>query len=260
MKKIDLNKILKKFKIKHDDNIMIHGDIGAINQLDFSPRDRIEDKLSKFYKLLLQKYNFNGTLLIPTFTWKFCRKKIFNVEKSQSELGLFSELSRKIKFGKRTSHPIYSFKLFGNNLKYFLNSSINTCFGKNSIFEKFVELNGKIMCIGCNFNSITLIHYIEVLNRVSYRYDKNFYGKIIRENKIYNTHVTYTVKKKKFMKSKNYFKKHDKMSSDLYKNMVKNKKMIESDFGRYNSLIVDSNEMLKYGKRNLLKSEIFNLK
>ena len=260
MKKINLNKIFKKFKIQSSDSIMIHGDIGAINQLKFSKTDSIENKLLKFYRLLINKYNFDGTLLIPTFTYSFCKKKIFDKNESQSEIGLFSELTRKISLGKRTLHPIFSFKIYGKKTEYFLNANNNTCFGDNSIFDKFMKQNGKIMCIGCNFNMITFIHFIEELTNVPYRYHKNFKGKLLDKKNAQNIKVTYFVKKMKYMRMKKFYKMHNNMYLNLYSNLIKNKKIIECKFGRYNSLIVKSNDMFKYGKKYLLKDKIFNLK
>lgn len=260
MKKINLNKIFKKFKIHSNDSIMIHGDIGAINQLTFSKSDNIEDKLLKFYRLLVNKYNFNGTLLIPTFTYSFCKKKIFDKNKSQSEIGLFSEITRKINLGKRTLHPIFSFKIYGKKTDYFLNASNNTCFGVNSIFDKFIKQKGKIMCIGCNFDMITFIHYIEQLTNVPYRYHKNFRGKLLDERKNQNIKVSYFVKKMKYMRMKKFYKIHNEMYNNLYSKLINNKKIIECKFGRYNSLIVKSNDMLNYGKKILLKDKILNLK
>ena len=59
-------------------------------------------------------------------------KKIINIRKSLDKLD--DQFLRLIK--KRTSHPIFSFAMIGKERKY-IKSSLNTCFGKESLFDNF---------------------------------------------------------------------------------------------------------------------------
>ena len=45
---------------------------------------------------------------MPTFTYSFCKTGIFNVQKSRSEVGLFSEYFREKCGNFRSDHPILS--------------------------------------------------------------------------------------------------------------------------------------------------------
>ena len=54
---------------------------------------------------------------------------------------MFSELSRKL-LKSRTSHPIFSFAVIGDKREY-LKSSLNTCFGKGSVFDYFKKMMEK---------------------------------------------------------------------------------------------------------------------
>ena len=65
----------------------------------------------------------NGTIIIPTFTYSFTRTRKFDVLKSKSEIGNFSENYRLIYPRNRTSHPIFSCIIIGKNKSFYLNSS-----------------------------------------------------------------------------------------------------------------------------------------
>ena len=76
---------------------MIHGDISVISQFNFNKIQDIKKKLNYFYKSLKKEVSINGNILIPTFTYNFCKKKFVNLDSDKSEVGMFSELTRKLK-------------------------------------------------------------------------------------------------------------------------------------------------------------------
>ena len=159
---------------------MIHGNLAVLNQNN--KKKKINHNLKLFFELLKKKIGKNGVILIPAFTYSFCENKLFDIEKSKSEIGLFSEHARKL-IKKRTPHPIFSFMLIGNKNEY-SKSSVKTCFGKKSFFDYFKKKNGKIICLGCSFSSITFMHHIEEVSKVDYRINKVFFGKVKRDKKL----------------------------------------------------------------------------
>ena len=132
VKKSEFYKIFKDLKILKNDTIMVHGDAGVLAQYSYD-----KSILNFFFDSLIKYIGKNGNILIPAFTTSFCRKRIFNIQSSKSEVGLFSEIFRKRKDTKRTSHPIFSFSIYGKKWKYFNSSETNTCFGENSLFDFF---------------------------------------------------------------------------------------------------------------------------
>ena len=50
-------------------------------------------------------------------------------------------------------------------------------FRKKSFFDYFKKKNGKIICLGCSFSSITFMHHIEEVSKVDYRINKVFLEK-----------------------------------------------------------------------------------
>lgn len=239
-----LKKLLKDLKVSNGDHLMIHGNLAALNQNN--EKKKINHNLKLFFELLKKKIGKNGVILIPAFTYSFCENKLFDVEKSKSEIGLFSEHARKL-IKKRTPHPIFSFMLIGNKNEY-SKSSVKTCFGKKSFFDYFKNKNGKIICLGCSFSSITFMHHIEEISKVDYRINKVFFGKVKRDKKLKKVYTNYFVRKDR--KIKNNFLKFEKY--------LKNRKVINYyKLERFNVIKINSRKMFKNGIDILTKKPHF---
>jgi aminoglycoside 3-N-acetyltransferase len=157
---------------------MVHSSYKSLGGVEGGPQTVID--------ALLDTLTSDGTLVMPTFTLSFCEqynregKGYFNLENTPSEMGILTELVRKMPGAKRSINPIYSVAVYGR-LKDEL-SSVNdkSVFGRDSIFGKLHRLNAWIMIIGLNYNrSWTFVHYIEQMEGCDYRYYKDFSGEIV---------------------------------------------------------------------------------
>ena len=226
-----IKKAFLKCGIKRGDALFIHGDAGAAAQI----KVKTNNKINYFFKYLKEYVGRKGNIIIPTFTYTACKKKKFDIKKNISETGLFSEIFRTQRYTKRTNHPIFSCAVYGKKYNYFDQAKITTCFGSDSIFERFMKLNGTIVCIGCSLDRITFTHYAEEFFKVNYRYHKNF--------KIYLT------SKKKHINIDYYVRKLTENSridlSKLNKYLVAKKRIKEVNFGRYKLITVKSKDFFK---------------
>jgi aminoglycoside 3-N-acetyltransferase len=245
--KIDkIKNIFEKCGIKKGQTIFIHGDAGAIAQLE----NKNKDKLKYFFNFLKRFIGNKGNIIVPTFTYESCKSKKFDYKTDKSETGLFSEIFRNLNYTKRTDHPIFSCAIYGKKFDYFNQSKITTCFGKDSIFERFMKINGTIICLGCSIDRITFTHYVEEFFKVKYRHNKNF--RIFSSINKKSINTNYYVRKLN-MKSKINLQK-------LYKYLVKKKRIKVSNFGRYKILSIKSKlffqsclELLKKDKYSLIQ-------
>jgi len=109
---------------------------------------------------------------------------IFDVEKTPtSDSGVFSEFIRKDPLSKRSEDGIHSIAAIGKNAIHFTENAPEYSFGKNSFWEKFMKLNGKICRFNLNADFNTFIHYVEKNLEVKYRWDKKFNGTAIINGK-----------------------------------------------------------------------------
>jgi len=216
----NFEKIMQSLKIKRNDLIMLHTDLSNFSE------GSLGNKCNQLYKYLTRYFKNVGTILVPAFSYSFCKNGYFDNIKTKSEVGIFDEYFRLQKNVIRSNHPIFSFSCYGTLKNQFINNTSNSATGDGSIFEKFFSMSGKILFFGARFiTSCTFLHFIEQTNRISYRYSKIFKGNVKLNNILikmreYEFFVRATERLKFFE-----YKKKTKIENDLLKKgILKNKK------------------------------------
>tara|TARA_B100001971_G_scaffold10291_1_gene8383 strand:- start:568 stop:1368 length:801 start_codon:yes stop_codon:yes gene_type:complete len=177
----DIITVLQKIDVNHNDVVMIHADAIVAEQYNLNFYEH--DMLNYIINILIDFFLPTGTIVVPTYTYSFTTNEIYDVINSPSKIGLFSEKFRKKKGIMRSKNPLFSVATVGRHAKKFENSSFKTSFGKGSCFDVLHKLNGKIICLACNFDRITFTHYVEQKLKVNYRYLKKFLGQIVTNKK-----------------------------------------------------------------------------
>ena len=177
--RIDIENALLKSGLARDDIVLIHSDVSAFGKLgDIKSRKLF---LNEILKSFFNVIGNDGTLIVPTYSYSFCNNQEFDVKRTKSTVGVFSEHVRTLNLSVRSKDPIFSHAGIGKYANVLLNNIGSECFGKDSFFDRIFKLNGKIMNFG-KFFDITFLHYIEKDYNVSYRFDKIFSGAIIDEH------------------------------------------------------------------------------
>jgi aminoglycoside 3-N-acetyltransferase len=245
---IKLNKklkiLFKDLKINKSDKIIIHTNIAGLSQ--FYKKDK--EGICKIFISFLKKYiGKKGAIIIPTYNYQFTKNKHFDIQRSSSEVGFFSNYLLKRNWKKRTFDPVFSHIIFDkkDNFNY---KKINTeAFGKNSIFSYLIKKNYKIICFCCSSNNITFLHYLEYLFEVPYRYIKKFKGTVVYNN--FKSQISY--KYNVGRKSCDYSFKENAINK-----LINQKNFIKSYFGKFECYSVTS----KYLYNNLKKKINLNKK
>ena len=80
------------------------------------------NKLSEIILKTLSKIvGSKGSIVVPTFNFHCINEKKFDVKKSPSNCGAFSNILLRKYFTQRSFHPMYSFHFIGKNRSYFMN-------------------------------------------------------------------------------------------------------------------------------------------
>jgi len=184
----DLKKALNFLKIKKNDNIYCHSNIGYFGIMK---ETRDKDKIcKKIYNCIKNVIGKKGTLIVPTYSYSFSKKRNgiiyrkkedFDLKKTKSTMGVFSEWIRKNPNSLRSIDPFFSSAVIGHKKKFFTENLSNNSFDENSLFSKLLKLNVKFL--NFNFNGYTFIHFIERKLNVKYRFNKKFYGEIVLNKK-----------------------------------------------------------------------------
>lgn len=190
VKKSDFLDALEQIGIKNGDAVCVHTELFTLGKPLLVKDEFLRVLLHCFYEVIGK----NGTLIMPTFTYSFCKNQIYDKLNSRSTMGVLTEFFRYQNGVVRTNDPIFSFAINGANKDAFL-SDTKSCFGKNSVYDVLKNMEGKIVLLGTQKLGYTFTHYIEEQAEVSYRYFKEFSGKIVDENgKISSKSILYFVR------------------------------------------------------------------
>lgn len=175
----DVESALREVGLREGDVVIVHSDVGSFGKLgDIKNKDEF---LKSILDAFLNVIGSKGTLIVPTYTYSFCKNQIFDIKNSKSTVGIFTEFVRTHKDAIRSEDPIFSHAGIGKDAKGLLKNVSNACFGKDSFFDRLYKFNGKIINFG-KFFDITFLHYIENAFGVGYRFNKRFSGTIVRED------------------------------------------------------------------------------
>ena len=143
----------------------------------------VKDPIDLIISTLLEYIGDSGTILFPLFNFDFCSTGFFDYRLTPSKMGAITERSRlDSRFG-RTSHPIYSFSVYGKHKEDFLRLSNIGGYSDDSPFGLLHHMGGQIVVLDLpDQNSMTFYHYIEEANSAPYRYHKEFRGSYVDIN------------------------------------------------------------------------------
>jgi aminopeptidase-like protein/aminoglycoside N3'-acetyltransferase len=128
-----------------------------------------------------------GTLLIPTYTFSFCRQELFDVQGTPTVGGDWSPSADFLESFRtqpgtiRSRDPIHSVAGRGPKAEALLKDVPPTCFGAGSVHERLLHAGGKIVLVGLPLEEATFLHYVEEAVGIPARFQKLFTG-VVRDN------------------------------------------------------------------------------
>ncbi len=186
----ELNKTFKKLEIIRGDSIYLVTELFRLGKLQ-----GIVDGFT-FYKTfideILKHIGPKGTLSMNTYTFDNSRKnKNFYDTNKKCTSGKMSEIFLSYKNIKRSLHPLFSVTSIGKHKKYVCGDNSSTNYGHNSPYQRLLELNTKILCLGPKFvdklspvSISPFLHCAEFYSGVPYHYNKIFKKKVFENNKL----------------------------------------------------------------------------
>lgn len=175
-----LSDFVEKIPIKNGDVVLFSSDSLRLNV--YMKKNNEELDFHKLLDLLIEKIGVNGTLLLPTYNWDFCRGETFDYLNTPSKTGAISQAALSHPAFKRTKHPLYSWAVTGKDKEYLCSLNNNDSFGKDSPFNYLYERKAKNVILDVTMqNCFTYVHYVEECIGVPYRYLKKFTGEYIDE-------------------------------------------------------------------------------
>jgi aminoglycoside N3'-acetyltransferase len=171
---------ISTLRLKKGDVLLVHNSLFNFGV----PSDcKINELPLKIFNKLKSAIGDKGTIAAPTFNFDFCKGLPFNKQETQSKnMGVFSEFVRKHPKAKRSKHPMQSIAAVGAKTDFIIKNDTESSFSPDGPFDRLKSLNGKILLLGADFNSVSMIHWVEEKYEVPYRYWKTFKGTYIDTN------------------------------------------------------------------------------
>lgn len=169
----DITKALLNLEVSKGDCVFVHSNLGFFGRAEgISSLDAL---CRLWYESIIEVIGEEGTLIVPTFTYSYCRKEVFEHDKSDSDCGAFSNWVCDLEEAERSRDPNYSVAAVGKLKEYFSDSCTTNSFNDESAFARLLKQKGKILNLNFDAGS-TFLHYVERELGVPYRFDKTFQG------------------------------------------------------------------------------------
>ncbi len=185
--------------ISKGDIIYISSDVtrltmDAVKQCGFKGRTGRDSFYGQLTDALQELVGEEGTILIPMFTWSFCRGIPYDVRKTPGEVGALGNwiLANRQDF-VRTEHPLYSFMVWGHDAGYLASMHNLTAWSADSPFGYLYEKKGMNLLIDVTLEDCyTFEHFVEESLSFPVRYYKDFTGEYVDADGVSSTR-TYTM-------------------------------------------------------------------
>ena len=167
----EISELLSHLGIDRGQIVMIHSALFTLG--------RIEGGLQGFYEAVRNSIGEEGTLIVPTFTYSYRRKQIFDVynSKTSREIGVFAEFVRQIPGAVRSLDPLFAMSAIGPKADELMGRTSHNCFGAGSIYERLFAEQTSFVGVGITYGSgLTAFLHLERLADVGYRHEMKFDG------------------------------------------------------------------------------------
>lgn len=159
-------------------NIFIHSNLAFLGPVN-SSKSSAETILD-----VLDELSTAQNIILPAFTYALARNIVFDAksEMNLSEMGALT-LGAVNRGYSKSNDPMFGLLAKGPTALDVITCTTNRSFGDGSAFNKILNSPTLVLLI-CVGGGSTLIHEIEHLVQVGYRFEKKFVGTVVRNNNL----------------------------------------------------------------------------
>ena len=242
------NKLLNS-GLKAGDSVLVHSQLLKVGL----PEEDIFD-LGKYYlDIILDIIGDAGELILPAFTYSYCKKKEFRPKKDLSTVSELANTCIRNHIGYRTCDPIFSYVVV--NPKNTQIQFSNICFDfENGMAGYLSKKNAKYLMIGDQIY-FTLLHACEQQLKTENRFMKKFFGiTSIDDQKIENAFYFYCRRN-----CENTIGDAQKLQQIVFDPLIKEKKIAQKEFGNTQIFLCSNLNIVMDAYRNSFKRDLFEL-
>lgn len=154
--KEQLKEQIKNLGVQAHDTLLVHSSMKSMGKVD-GGADTVLDAFSEYLQ--------QGLLVLPTHTWEQINEtyNVFDVLSEPSCVGLLTNLFRKRPGVFRSWHPTHSVAALGDDAADFIQGeeALDTPCSRKGCWGKLYERKAKVLFLGVNLSSNTIIHGVE---------------------------------------------------------------------------------------------------
>lgn len=160
-----LKNALGRLGIREGDTLLVHSSFKYFSGFRGTPQDVI--------RCFCELVGTEGNLLMVSMPYTCAsseylnKNPVFDVRRTVSKMGIVSEVFRRRKDVRRSLHATHPVLAWGKDAAWIIQGH-ETCLypcGKDTPFDKFRSLQGKILFFNVPFRAFTFLHYLEDLIR-----------------------------------------------------------------------------------------------
>lgn len=163
---------LRAIGISDGQSVMVHSSLMHLGRMK---EVKSSDIAAMHYSALREVLGPEGTVVVPTFNFGFCRGEAYDSEHTPSvRMGILPEYVRKLPSAVRSKHPIQSVAAIGPLAQYICEGDASSGYSPSGSFAKLLELNVRGLLLGTTMRHFSFIHFVEEKLKVPYRFTKTF--------------------------------------------------------------------------------------
>jgi aminopeptidase-like protein/aminoglycoside N3'-acetyltransferase len=184
----DLVDGLKRSGLRLGDIVFFQVSHLTLGQVECEPSGKQVCEL--LYSAMREVIGPDGTMLLPAFSFSFCRNEDFDAQSTPCIEGTWSSSLEFLEYFRclpgvfRSADPILSVAGLGPSAEKLLTRLPNTSYGKDCLYERLVKGGAKISGIGVGLAETPFLHYVEDAVGVPFRYKKLFTGRVGQNGKL----------------------------------------------------------------------------
>jgi len=152
---------LRKVGIRTGDVILVHS--------SFERFEAFEGTAAKVIQVLQASVGPSGTILMPTIPFTGTSVEyatgapVFDVQRTPSQMGIISELFRRMPGVHRSVHPTHSVAAWGANAEQLISDHFmaETPCGRYTPYGRLLAFAGKLLFLGTSIEAMTFFHTVE---------------------------------------------------------------------------------------------------
>ena len=179
----DIVDAYSKIGARKDSCVFIESDLACLGIYE----DMSGEHLPRAHLQALQKLiGKGGTIIVPTASESLRNTSMpFDINSTSSEEGVFSEIVRVHPDSLRSFHPFVSWSAIGLSAKEICSDTSRQAFGSETPMERMIQKDTLFISVGLH-PTITCqtVHQAGICMGVPYRYVREYYHPVVREEKI----------------------------------------------------------------------------